>query len=213
MSVSEAHSAAPVPERPTLATLREAIPACRACELYAEATQPVMGEGRAGARLMLVGEQPGDREDREGHPFVGPAGRLLDEALERAGIDRRDAYVSNVVKHFRFSLRGRRRIHQTPERAHVAACRPWLEAELAVVAPRALVLLGATAAQAILGAHVRIGRDRGVPQRSELAGLVTLTAHPSSVLRARDADRAAAMDELVADLTRVGTWMAEHRNG
>jgi DNA polymerase len=212
MSVSEVHSAAPVPERPTLATLREAIPACRACELHAEATQPVMGEGRAGARLMLVGEQPGDREDREGHPFVGPAGRVLDEALERAGIDRRDAYVSNVVKHFRFSLRGRRRIHQTPERAHVAACRPWLEAELAVVAPRALVLLGATAAQAILGSHVRIGRDRGVPQRSELAGLVTLTAHPSSVLRARDTARAAAMDELVADLAGVGTWLAEDRS-
>jgi uracil-DNA glycosylase family protein len=209
MNVSEAHLAAPVPERPTLPTLQDAISACRACELYAEATRAVMGEGRAGARLMLVGEQPGDREDREGRPFVGPAGRLLDEALERAGIDRRDAYVSNVVKHFRFRLRGRRRIHQSPERAHVAACRPWLEAELAVVAPQALVLLGATAAQAILGAQVRIGRDRGVPQRSELAGLVTLTAHPSSVLRARDAARTAAMDQLVADLTIVGTWMAE----
>jgi uracil-DNA glycosylase len=209
MSLFDEQPFPPVPERPSLATLREAIPGCRACELYAEATQPVMGEGRAGARLMLVGEQPGDREDREGHPFVGPAGRVLDEALERSGIDRRDAYVSNVVKHFRFTRRGQRRIHQTPERVHVAACRPWLDAELAVVAPRALVLLGATAAQAILGSHIRIGRDRGVPQTSELADLVTLTAHPSSILRAHDADRVAAMDQLVADLTGVCTWMAE----
>jgi len=205
--------APPVPERPTLGNLREAIADCRACELYADATQPVMGEGRAGARLMLVGEQPGDREDHEGHPFVGPAGRVLDDALERAGIDRRDAYVSNIVKHFRFTRRRQRRIHQTPERAHVTACRPWLEAELAVVAPQALVLLGATAAQAILGSHIRIGKHRGVPQESGLAELVTLTAHPSSVLRAEDEDRAAAMDQLVADLRGVGTWMAGHRAG
>jgi DNA polymerase len=200
---------APIPARPSLTTLREAIDGCRACELYADATQPVMGEGRAGARLMLVGEQPGDREDREGHPFVGPAGKVLDDALERAGIDRRDAYVSNVVKHFRFRQRGQRRIHQTPERAHVAACRPWLDAELKVVTPRALVLLGATAAQAILGAHIRIGKDRGVAQDSDLADLVTLTAHPSSILRAQAADRDAAMDQLVADLSAVGAWMAE----
>jgi uracil-DNA glycosylase family protein len=211
VSLFDEQPSAPIPERPTLATLRQAIPGCRACELYAEATQPVMGEGRAGARLMLVGEQPGDREDREGHPFVGPAGGVLDEALERAGIDRRDAYVSNVVKHFRFTRRGQRRIHQTPERVHVAACWPWLQAELQVVAPQALVLLGATAAQAILGAHIRIGKERGTPQESELAELVTLTAHPSSILRAHDADRAAAMDALVADLAAVGTWMSEHR--
>jgi DNA polymerase len=203
---------APIPARPSLTTLREAIDGCRACELYADATQAVMGEGRAGARLMLVGEQPGDREDREGHPFVGPAGRVLDEALERAGIDRRDAYVSNVVKHFRFRQRGQRRIHQTPERVHVAACRPWLDAELAVVKPQALVLLGATAAQAILGAHIRIGKDRGIPQESDLADLVTLTAHPSSILRAQDGDREAAMAGLVADLDAVGAWMAEHRD-
>jgi DNA polymerase len=203
---------APIPARPSLTTLGEAIDGCRACELYADATQAVMGEGRAGARLMLVGEQPGDREDREGHPFVGPAGRVLDEALERAGIDRRDAYVSNVVKHFRFRQRGQRRIHQTPERVHVAACRPWLDAELAVVKPQALVLLGATAAQAILGAHIRIGKDRGIPQESDLADLVTLTAHPSSILRAQDGDREAAMAGLVADLDAVGAWMAEHRD-
>jgi DNA polymerase len=201
----------PIPDRPSLTNLREAIGGCRACELYAEATQPVMGEGRAGARLMLVGEQPGDREDREGHPFVGPAGRVLDEALERAGIDRRDAYVSNVVKHFRFRQRGQRRIHQTPERVHVAACRPWLDAELSVVRPQALVLLGATAAQAILGSHIRIGKDRGVPQESDMADLVTLTAHPSSILRAQDDDRAAAIDQLVDDLRGVAVWMAEHR--
>ncbi|HLI61590.1 MAG TPA: UdgX family uracil-DNA binding protein [Solirubrobacteraceae bacterium] len=211
MSRLDEHPPPPVPERPSLRNLREAIDGCRACELYAHATRPVMGEGRAGARLMLVGEQPGDREDREGHPFVGPAGRVLDEALERAGIDRRDAYVSNVVKHFRFTLRGRRRIHQTPERVHVAACRPWLDAELAVVKPQALVLLGATAARAILGSQIRIGRDRGRPQPCDLAELVTLTTHPSAILRAEDEDRAAAMDELVADLHGVGTWMAEHR--
>ncbi len=212
MSLFDEQPLPPIPDPPSLTNLREAIGGCRACELYEHATQPVMGEGRAGARLMLVGEQPGDREDLEGHPFVGPAGKVLDEALERAGIDRRDAYVSNVVKHFRFRQRGRRRIHQTPERVHVAACRPWLDAELSVVAPQALVLLGATAAQAILGAHIRIGEDRGVPQQSELADLVTLTAHPSSILRAQDGDRQAAMDQLVGDLAAVGAWMDEHRN-
>lgn len=211
MSRFDEHPPPPVPDRPSLRNLHDAIGGCRACELYADATQPVMGEGRAGARLMLVGEQPGDREDREGHPFVGPAGRVLDDALERAGIDRRDAYVSNVVKHFRFTLRGRRRIHQTPERVHVVACRPWLDAELAVVKPQALVLLGATAARAILGSQIRIGKDRGRPQQSELAELVTLTTHPSAILRAEDEDRAAAMDQLVDDLRGVGEWMAAHR--
>jgi DNA polymerase len=200
---------APVPDDPSLKSLREAIPDCRACELYAEATQPVMGEGRKRARLMLVGEQPGDQEDREGRPFVGPAGRVLDDALEQAGIDRTDAYVSNVVKHFRFTRRGQRRIHQTPERVHVAACRPWLDAELSVVAPRALVLLGATAAQAILGSHIRIGRDRGTPQESELAELVTLTTHPSSILRGDPADRRSAMDALVSDLAGVARFLAD----
>jgi uracil-DNA glycosylase len=199
---------APVPPQPSLESIRGAIDGCRACELYAEATQPVVGEGRTGARLMLVGEQPGDQEDRQGHPFVGPAGRVLDEALERAGIDRADAFISNVVKHFRFTRRGQRRIHQTPERVHVAACRPWLDAELEVVRPRALVLLGATAAKALLGAQIRIGRDRGRPQPSDLAELVTLTAHPSSILRTDDADRAAAMDALVADLTTVAAFLS-----
>ena len=202
----------PVPEKPTLKSLREAVHECRACELWAEATQPVIGEGRRDARLMLVGEQPGDREDIMGHPFVGPAGRILDEGLERAGIDRRDAYVTNVVKHFRFKARGQRRIHQTPERVHINACRPWLDAEITVVRPQALVLLGATAAQAVLGSHVRVGRDRGKPQETDLAELVSLTAHPSSILRARsDDERAAAMDAFVHDLSEIGAWMASHR--
>jgi uracil-DNA glycosylase family protein len=212
MSLFDEQPFAPVPEKPSLTNLREAIEGCRACELYADATQPVMGEGRKGSRLMLVGEQPGDREDRAGHPFVGPAGKVLDDALERAGIDRADAYVSNVVKHFRFTRRGNRRIHQTPERVHVDACRPWLQAELAVVRPQALVLLGATAAQALLGPQIRIGRDRGTPQESELAELVTLTAHPSSILRAHEGARDQAMDELVADLAEVGRWMADRRD-
>ena len=210
MSLFDEQPFAPVPERPTLASLREAIPDCRACELWQEATQPVIGEGRPGARLMLVGEQPGDREDRDGHPFVGPAGGVLDTALERAGIDREDAYVTNVVKHFRFTRRGQRRIHQTPERVHVTACRPWLEAELAVVGPQALVLLGATAAQAILGSSVRIGRDRGKPQESELAPLVTLTTHPSAILRTDPEHRQAALEDLIRDLELVARWLAEH---
>ena len=212
MTLSDDRPAAPVPDHPSLSSLREAVHACRACELWADATQPVMGEGARQARLMLVGEQPGDREDLEGHPFVGPAGRVLDEGLERAGINRGDAYVTNVVKHFRFRQRGKRRIHQTPERVHVNACRPWLEAELAVVRPQALVCLGATAAQSLLGSHIRVGRDRGRPIESELAPLVTLTTHPSAILRQRDdAERRAAMDQFVTDLSAVGHWMAEHR--
>lgn len=191
--------------------MREAVQHCRACELWAHATQPVIGEGRRDARLMLVGEQPGDREDTEGHPFVGPAGRVLDEGLQRAGINRAETYVTNVVKHFRFKQRGRRRIHQTPERVHITACRPWLDAEIRVVAPDAVVCLGATAAQALLGSQVRVGRDRGRPMDSGLAEFVTLTAHPSSILRApSDEERAAAMDAFVADLQQIGVWMASH---
>jgi uracil-DNA glycosylase family protein len=212
MSLFDEQPFAPVPEKPSLKSLREAVQDCRACELWADATQPVMGEGRRGARLMLVGEQPGDREDIEGHPFVGPAGKVLDEGLERAGIDRGDTYVTNVVKHFRFKLRGKRRIHQTPERVHVNACRPWLDAEITVVRPQALVCLGATAAQALLGSQVRIGRDRGRPMESDLAELVTLTAHPSSILRVgSDEERAAAMDAFVQDMSQIGEWLASHR--
>ena len=202
----------PVPERLSFKALREALPECRACELWEGATQPVSGAGAAPrkARLMLVGEQPGDREDIEGQPFVGPAGRVLDEGLERAGIARADAYVTNVVKHFRYKLRGKRRIHQTPERIHVAACRPWLDAELKLVKPQALVCLGATAAQALLGSQVRIGRDRGRAMDSELADLVTLTTHPSAILRQRgESERAAAMEAFVEDLQRVARWLAD----
>jgi DNA polymerase len=214
MTPFDADAAAPVPERPSLTSISQALPECRACELWEDTTQAVMGQGRKGARLMLVGEQPGDREDLEGAPFVGPAGKILDQGLERAGIDRRDAYVTNVVKHFRFRQRGKRRIHQTPERVHVEACRPWLNAELAVVRPQALVCLGATAAQALLGSQIRIGRDRGHPQESEMAELVTLTAHPSSILRApSDEEREQAMEQFVADLASVGMWMADHRSG
>jgi DNA polymerase len=140
-----------IPSRPTLPKLRDAAQDCTACELYKDATQAVLGEGPAKARAMFVGEQPGDREDIEGHPFVGPAGRLLDRALERAGIDRADVYITNIVKHFRFRARGKRRIHQRPGREHVQACRPWLDAELEIVKPRVLVCLGAVAAQGLLG--------------------------------------------------------------
>ena len=189
--------------------MREAVQRCRACDLWEGATQAVMGEGARHAPLMLVGEQPGDREDIEGHPFVGPAGKVLDRGLERAGIATDQVYITNVVKHFRYKARGKRRIHQKPDRWQVSACLPWLDAEIAMVKPTALVCLGATAAQALLGSHVRIGRDRGQPMESELAQLVTLTAHPSSILRSRtDEERDAAMNEFVADLEGVARWLS-----
>jgi uracil-DNA glycosylase len=199
---------ASVPERPSLSNLREAVDGCRACDLWEGATQAVMGEGARHAEVMMVGEQPGDREDIEGHPFVGPAGGILDKGLEQAGIARDDVYITNVVKHFRYKARGKRRIHQKPDRWQVSACLPWLEAELQVVQPQALVCLGATAAQALLGSHIRIGRDRGRPADSELADLVTLTAHPSSILRAQDdLERREAMEEFVGDLRSVAAWL------
>jgi len=168
-----------------------------------------MGEGASDAPVMLVGEQPGDREDIEGHPFVGPAGRVLDEGLQAAGIDSNDVFITNVVKHFRYKARGKRRIHEKPDVWQVSACLPWLEAELAIVKPEALVCLGATAAQALLGSQVRIGRDRGKPMESDLAELVTITAHPSAVLRAREAEeRKLAMGELVSDLKSVAAWLS-----
>jgi uracil-DNA glycosylase len=198
---------APVPSPPSLESLHEAVRECRACDLWEGATQAVMGEGARHASLILVGEQPGDREDTEGHPFVGPAGRVLDEGLERAGIARKEVYITNAVKHFRYQLRGKRRIHQKPDRWQVAACFPWLQAELAVVKPAALVCLGATAGQALLGSHIRIGRDRGRPIDSDLAELVTLTTHPSAILRANAEDREHAMDQFVGDLTDVAKWL------
>jgi DNA polymerase len=200
----------PVPDHPDPERLREAAQACRACDLWEGATQAVTGEGSATARLMLVGEQPGDREDRQGHPFVGPAGAVLDRGLQGAGIAREDVYITNVVKHFRYRSRGRRRIHQAPDRWQVSACLPWLEAELRMVKPEALVCLGATAAQALLGAQIRIGRDRGRPIASELAEYVIITAHPSSILRALDdAARSAAMEQFVTDLRSVSAWLSE----
>jgi uracil-DNA glycosylase len=199
---------APVPEHPTRANLREAVVDCRACDLWEDATQPVMGEGPANASLMFVGEQPGDREDIEGRPFVGPAGAVFNEGLMRVGIAREDVYVTGVVKHFRYKLRGKRRIHQTPDRWQVTACLPWLRAELDVVKPEALVCMGATAAQALLGSHIRIGRDRGRSIDSNLAELVTVTTHPSAILRTADEDRGRAMEQFVSDLTEVAKWLS-----
>jgi uracil-DNA glycosylase len=195
-------ASARVPERPTLASLREAAAGCKACPLWEGGTQTVFGEGLQRARLMLVGEQPGDREDREGHPFVGPAGGLLDRCLEDAGIDRKDAYVTNVVKHFKWKPRGKRRIHQAPSAREQAACRPWLEAELDVVRPRVLVALGATAAKSLIARDFRVSRDRGVlSEETELAPYVMATVHPSSILRAPDDEaRRQAREEFVADL-------------
>jgi len=195
-------TAAPlVPARPTLKKLREVAAGCQACDLWKTGTQTVFGEGSSKAEVVLVGEQPGDQEDLAGRPFVGPAGRLLDNALEEAGIERRLAYVTNVVKHFKWQPRGKRRIHQKPNAAEIAACRPWLEAELSLLKPKVLVCLGATAAQALLGRQFRVSKDRGVPVESELAPLVMATVHPSSILRSDD--REAEMALFVEDLRGV----------
>lgn len=178
-----------LPNRVTLATLREAARHCRGCDLYRHATQTVFGEGLDSARLMLVGETPGDREDLEGRPFVGPAGRLLFDALGEAGIERDDVYVTNVVKHFKWEARGRRRLHRKPNRTEIVACRPWLDMELAVVRPRVLVCLGATAAQALISRDFSVTSHRGVWIDSPLAPRVMATVHPSSILRHPDDTR------------------------
>ena len=189
-----------------LDALREEAAGCRACPLWRTGTQTVFGEGLASARVVLVGEQPGDREDREGRPFVGPAGRVLDDALAQAGVDRSAAYVTNAVKHFKWTARGKRRIHAKPNAAEVAACRPWLEAELEVIRPAVLVCLGATAAQALLGRQFRVTKQRGTWVESELAERVTATVHPSSILRQRtDEDRHREMDAFVDDLRVVSS--------
>src|SRR5688572_20327617 len=187
----------------SLRTLAALEAECTRCPLYKFATQVVPGEGSVHARLMLVGKQPGDKEDLAGRPFVGPAGRLLDEALVEAGIDRSDAYVTNAVKHFKWEPKGKRRIHQKPNWNEIAACRPWLEAELAVVRPDVLVCLGATAAQALLGRDVRVTRDRGRPLESELAPLALATVHPSSILRAPDDESRRRERALFVDDLRV----------
>jgi len=195
--------------RRSLTALRGAAAGCRACDLWKKGTQTVFGEGGRSAELMFVGEQPGDREDLAGRPFVGPAGKLLDEALEEAGIDRRVVYVTNVVKHFKWKARGKRRIHDKPSWSEIAACRPWLEAELAVVQPRILVLLGASAAQALLGRAFRVTRSRGeIMEATGFAPYVMATIHPSAVLRAPDA--AARREEqrlLVEDLRGVAALL------
>ena len=199
-------AAAWVPAAPTLPKLRDAAAGCQACHLWQRGTQTVFGEGAKGAALMLVGEQPGDQEDVAGRPFVGPAGRLLDGALAEAEIDRASVYVTNVVKHFKWEPRGKRRIHAKPNWAEMMACKPWLDAELAVVQPRVLVCLGATAAQALLGRQFRVSRQRGELVESPLAPYVTATIHPSAILRSRD-DREAELAAFVADLRKVGALL------
>jgi DNA polymerase len=195
----------------SLAELRRAAADCRACELWRNATQTVFGEGPSRSHVMLVGEQPGDREDIEGHPFVGPAGRVLDDALDGAGIDRDDVYLTNAVKHFKWKARGKRRIHDKPNAGEVAACRPWLESELSVIEPRVLVPLGATAAQALLGRSFRVTKQRGEPlEGTGLAPFVVATVHPSAILRAPDsAARSAAFEALTADLAVVARLLAD----
>ena len=200
-----ASAATLIPESPTLDKLREAAAGCRACELWETGTQTVFGEGSREADVMFVGEQPGDQEDLTGKPFVGPAGKLLDRAMEEAGIDRTKSYVTNVVKHFKWQGRGKRRIHQKPNWAEMTACRPWLEAELALVKPRVLVCLGATAAQALLGRQFRVSRQRGELVESPLAPNVIATVHPSSILRADEENRELEMREFVRDLEKVAS--------
>jgi len=194
-----------LPAEHTLPALRAAVSTCHGCPLYQDATQAVFGEGGAKARVMLIGEQPGDSEDLAGKPFVGPAGKLLDEALDVAGIPRGEAYVTNVVKHFKFTRRGKRRIHDKPDRYEVAACKPWLGRELEAVAPDIVVLLGATAAQAMLGSAFRVTKERGIERATALAKHTFATVHPASVLRAPSDDlRAEAREALFADLRVVG---------
>jgi len=199
-----------LPDQHTLPALREAAAVCRGCHLWRGATQTVFGEGMKKARVMLIGEQPGDKEDRAGAPFVGPAGRELDKGLETAGIPRDEAYVTNVVKHFKFEERGRRRIHQTPKKFEIDACKPWLEEELRVVQPDALVPLGATAAKALLGSSFRVTRQRGeVIEGTGLAPIVVATIHPSAILRQRtDEERIAEREGFAKDLSVVARALA-----
>ena len=193
-----------VPDQLELATLREAASGCRGCDLWEEATQTVFGDGAPKARVMMIGEQPGDREDIEGKPFVGPAGRILDEGLEAAQIDRKQVYVTNAVKHFRFTRRGKRRLHEKPNAQQVRACRPWLEAEVETVRPQLLVLLGATAAQSLMGPTFKVTQHRGKVIPTPLGIPAVATVHPSSILRAPDgAARDEAMAAFIADLIAV----------
>jgi uracil-DNA glycosylase family protein len=193
-----------VPNRPTLPKLQEAAAGCTACALYKTGTQTVFGEGARQAQVMFVGEQPGDREDLVGKPFVGPAGKLLDKALVEAGIERDSVYVTNVVKHFKWEPRGKRRIHKKPNQLEINACRPWLDAEIDVVKPQVIVCLGATAAQALLGRSFKVTQNRGKFVKSALAPYVTATVHPSSLLRAPDDEtRRAETRNFVEDLKKI----------
>ena len=198
----EMQTAAPlIPPRPTLNKLRDAAAECKACDLWKTGTQTVFGEGKPSSLIMFIGEQPGDKEDLAGRPFVGPAGALLDKSLEEAGIDRKKVYVTNVVKHFKWEPRGKRRIHKKPNGVEITACRPWLTAEIRVIQPRAIICLGSTAAQAIIGPKFRVSVQRGQFVDSPLAEYVTATVHPSSILRApsdeaRRIERARFVDDL-----------------
>jgi uracil-DNA glycosylase len=206
------NAASLVPPRSTIPVLRKAASACTACDLWKTATQTVFGEGASRATIMIVGEQPGDQEDRVGRPFVGPAGKLLDEALAQVGIDRATVYVTNVVKHFRWtaSERGKRRIHKKPRQSEIAACSPWLEAELHAVKPKILVCMGAIAAQALLGKHFSVTRNHGQAVESPHARFAIATMHPSSILRAIDAaSRQRQMAEFINDLRQVAVLAAK----
>jgi uracil-DNA glycosylase len=195
-----------IPEKLTLPSLREAARDCKACDLWKSGTQTVFGEGGRRARIIFVGEQPGHEEDLSGKPFVGPAGRLLDQALEEAGIDRSQTYVTNVVKHFKWEPRGKRRIHAKPNAAEIAACRPWLEAEISLIKPEVIVCLGATAAQALLGKQFRVSRQRGEFVKSSLAPRVMATVHPSSILRAPDDEtRRVERQRFIDDLKKLNS--------
>lgn len=202
-------AAALIPEQLTMPALRGAAVGCQACDLWKVGSQTVFGDGAETAEVMLIGEQPGDQEDLAGKPFVGPAGQVLDQALAEVGIERRKTYVTNVVKHFKWIPKGRRRLHQTPDAGEIAACRPWLENEIALVRPRIIVCLGATAAQALLGKQFRVTRQRGEFIQSPLAPFVLATIHPSAILRIPDSTaRAAALRHFVADLGKVAAQLA-----
>ena len=205
MRVREQQTAAPlIPSRPTLKKLQIVAAGCQACDLWKTGTQTVFGEGKQTSTVMFVGEQPGNQEDLQGRPFVGPAGGLLDKALAEAGIDREKVYVTNVVKHFKWEPRGKKRIHKKPNAAEITACRPWLQAEIDVVKPRAIICLGSTAAQAVIGPKFKVSTQRATFVKSDLAPLVTATVHPSSILRApSDEARHAEMARFIADLKTI----------
>src|SRR5579859_7277940 len=204
--------AVPLPDKLTLPALRAAAAGCKACNLWKLGTQTVFGEGSENARVMMIGEQPGDKEDLQGKPFVGPAGIVLDKALVAAGIDRKDVYVTNIVKHFKWEPRGKRRLHKKPNALEISACRPWLEAEIKAIKPEVVVLMGATAAQGILGRQFRVTQQRGQWMQSNIAPLVMATVHPSSILRAPDDDaRHETMHMFVDDLKKVAAQLQQRR--